>query len=414
MATPQRFRPRALMGLVLAALVSGGRVRAQENQLPPPAAVEGIPAGPCYLTPFLGLGVSYETNPFYQPVSKSDVITRANLALGAMFPFHKSYFRVGYDGLFRRFAQTTVTNTDSRDVLGELSLLFGTFDRLVAFANETSGASEALKFDGGETTYDGTPFHYANYTVGAERAVPGHLGYQATATWNRLNFDQTDVSFFEFHGYDATLDARVPLSSDLWVVAGAAVRRYDHVRADDPTRSVYRQEHSNTIRGGVEGILASGKSYHAILGYDVAQYPGGAGSDFKGLVADGAIDLEVGPSTTVSVFASRRRWSSFYGDNNYYLASVVGSSALHRWSSGSEVGGTLEGGQSVYPDPVSIAAGGPRRRDLVFGARAHGTWAFARYCGLRLTYEAQFRHSNATGVDYDAQTFGLELVFGWR
>jgi len=402
------------LGLALALVLSGKAAFAQEGGLPSPAVIDGIPVGPVYFQPFVGLGVSRETNPFFQTSAQADTVARAHPGLGILFPFLKSYLRASYEATFRHYQETQVTNSDSDYLSAELSLLFGTLDRLVVLANRSSGASELLAFDGGETVYNGTPFRYGVYTMGAERTVAGHLGYQAVATWSRLSFDETEVNFFEYHGWDVTGDAYVPLSPHLWLVAGAKGRRYDHFRTDDPTDTVFRKEESETLRGGVRGILAGNRAYHAVLGYDWARYPGGTGSDFTGLVGDAAIELPVGPSTGLTVSVERRRWSSFYGDNNYYLANTARLDLLKRFTNGSELGVGLLGGVSAYPDPESLALGSPRRRDDLGGFEIFGTLALPHRCGIRLGYEAEFRHSNVPGVDYDAQTASVEFLYGWR
>jgi hypothetical protein len=402
------------LGLALALVLSGTKALAQEGGLPSPAVIEGIPVGPVYLQPFVGLGVSRETNPFFQTSAQSDTVARANPGLGILFPFLKSYLRASYEATFRHYQETQVTNSDSDYLAAELSMLFSTFDRLVILANRTSGASELLAFDGGETVYNGTPFRYGVYTMGAERTVAGHLGYQAVATWSRLSFDEADVNFFEYHGWDVTGDAYVPLSPYLWLVAGAKGRRYDHFRTDDPTDTVFRREESETLRGGVRGVFLGNRPYHVILGYDWARYPGGSGSDFTGLVGDAAVELPLGPSTGVTISVERRRWSSFYGDNNYYLANTARLDLLKRFRTGSELGVGLLGGVSAYPDPENIALGGPRRRDDLGSFEIFGTIALPRRCGIRMGYEAEFRHSNVPGVEYDAQTATVQFLYGWR
>jgi hypothetical protein len=108
-------------------LAAAGAARAQEVTLPYVSAIDGIPAGPFYFKPFLGISVSEETNPLYEPEQTNpqrDVVSRANLAVEAMLPFKNSYARLSYNGVFRRFATTDVPNPDSRNVVAELSLRF--------------------------------------------------------------------------------------------------------------------------------------------------------------------------------------------------------------------------------------------------------------------------------------------------
>ena len=409
----RRARPW-IVALILA--LAPLAARAQDAELPPPAVIDGMPVGPFYLLPFFGLGVSEETNPFYEvdATADNDVVTRANPALGVLLPFGHSYFQFFGDATFRRYANNTAAETTSTDMSAELSLKFSSFDRLVARMDRTDGASELLRFDGGEKTFDGTPFRLAVYTVGAERSVPSHLGYQVVATESRLTFDQTDVDFFEFDGYDVTVDANVPVSSSRWIVTGLRQRRYDHFRADDPTHAVYRREEADAVRLGLMGLLPANGRYRVVLAYDRQRYPGGVGSEFTGLVGDAAVDWSVGPATTVSVALGRRPWSSFYGDNNYYMANTVRGAMRHAFTAGSEVEAHADLGRSNYPDALDIAAGGEKRRDRLFRAGASVTIAPRRLYGLRLSYDADLRNSNVDGVEYTAQSLGVQFVMGWR
>ena len=407
--------PRVRVWIVaLAVALASAVVHGQDATLPAPATVDGLAAGPFYLLPFFGLSVAEESNPFYQPDPQSDVVARANPALGVMLPFGHSYARLFGDATFRKYAKTEATETRSTDLSAELSLMFRSFDRLVMRADRTDGASELLRFDGGETTYSGTPFRLAIYTVGAERNAPGHLGYQVVATESRLTFDETDVDFFEFDGYDITADANVPVSSSRWIVAGLRQRRYDHFKADDPTHAVYRQEEADAIRLGLIGLLPSNGSYRVVLAYDRQRYPGGVGSDFTGLIGDASVDWSVGPATSVTVALGRRPWSSFFGDNNYYMANTVHGAMRHEFVGGSDVEAHADLGRSNYPDPFSIAAGGETRRDRSFRTGASVTIAPRRLYGLRVGYDAELRRSNIDGADYTAHALGVQFIMGWR
>jgi hypothetical protein len=406
---------RAARWLLAAAVLAAGSARGQETTLPYPQDIDGIPAGPFYLKPLLGIGVSGETNPLYEPEQtdpETDVVSRAALEFDAMLPFKNSYARVGYRGVYRSFAKNDVPDPKSRDVIAELSLKFSSEDRFVAHGIRTTGAAELLRFDGGERTYDGTPFQYGVYTLGADRFVPGRFGYEVAASWSNLEFEQSNTTFFNFTGWDTTMDVNTPISPTMWLVGGLGTRRYDHF--DSATGELFRQESSNAARGGVKGILGTGRYFHVILGYERATYPGGAGSDFEGLVGDAAIDFNIGPSTTLSVYGARRRWSSFYGDNNFYLANTIGTRARHRWPGSSEVGVTVDLGRSNYGDSFDVSVGGPHRQDTEWGVEVYGTVAFGKLYGLRTSYFSRVRHSNDDTVAYSQRALGVQLVVGWR
>jgi len=406
---------RATRWALLAVMLAAGSARAQQTTLPYQQAIDGIPAGPFYLKPLFGLGVSGETNPLYEPAQTdpdSDVVSRAALDFDALLPFKNSYARAGYRGVFRSFAKNDVPDPKSRDVIAELSLKFSSQDRLVVHGIRTTGAAELLRFDGGERTYDGTPFQYGVYTLGADRFVPGNFGYEVAVVWSDLAFDQSTTTFFNFKGWDTTLDVNTPISPTMWLVGGIATRRYDHFISS--TGELFRKESSNAVRGGVKGVLGTGRFYHVILGYERASYPGGEGSDFDGLVGDAAIDLTVGPSTALTIYGGRRRWSSFYGDNNYYLANTIGTRVRHRWPGTSEIGAIAELGRSNYSDPFDVSVGGPHRQDNEWYLETYGTVAFGRLYGLRVSYMARVRHSNDDTVDYSQRALGVQIVVGWR
>lgn len=408
-------RALARAGAVFLAAAAVMPSAAQDASLPPPTPIDGLPAGPFFLKPSLGLGVAKETNPFYatDADAQSDVVARAMPKLSAMLPFSNSYFLASYDGIFRHYDTIQVNETTSTALVGELSLQFASRDRLVVFADRAAGASEVQRFDGGERTYDGTPYRYNIYGMGAERDVPGHLGYKVVGAWSHLDFDAVDVSFFEFKGYDATGDAHVPISSTLWIVAGVGTRRYDHHRTDDPPGVVFRQENADRLRCGVRGEFANRSWFEAVLAYDDARYPGGAGSDHKGVLGDASLVYPLGPSLTLTVDAARSRWSSFFGDNNYYISNTIGGGARRSWPGGSNVGGSVRVGTSAYPDPLSIAAGGPKRRDDFAELQAYATLNVRRFLGFRVSYTGQFRSSNDPTVEYDAQTVAVQMVVGW-
>jgi hypothetical protein len=407
---------RVASWLLLAVLFAAGSAEAQQTTLPYEQAIDGIPAGPFFLKPLLGVGVSGETNPLYAPDSANpdgDVVSRAALEFDAILPFKNSYARAGYNGVFRRFASDQIPNLKSRDVIAELSLKFSTRDRLVVHGIRTTGASETIPFDGSEQTPDGTPYQYGVYTLGADRYVPGRFGYEVAVVWSDLAFDQSNTTFQNFTGWDTTLDVHAPISPTLWIVGGVATRRYDNFYSS--TGELFRKEYSNAVRGGVKGILGTGRFYHVILGYERASYPGGAGSDFDGLVGDAAIDLKFGPSTTMTIYGARRRWSSFYGDNNYYIADTIGTQFRHRWAELSEVGVTAALGRSNYADAFDVNSEDQHhRRDNEWGLETYGTLALGRIYGLRVSYLSRVRHTNENSLAYSQRSFGVQLVVGWR
>ncbi|HJQ97093.1 MAG TPA: hypothetical protein VJ826_02210, partial [Candidatus Polarisedimenticolaceae bacterium] len=358
-----------------------------------------------------------ESNPFYLPEPEGDIVARSDVFFGVILPFRNSYVRASTDATFRRYSTLVVDETTSNDLVGELSLLFGSKDRFVLRADYSTGADEVLRFDGGESTYDGTPYRFGVYTAGIERDVPGHLGYEAAFSWSSLRFDSTDVNFFEFDGYDVTGNGLFPVSPHASIVAGGWLRRYDHMLASDPTGAVFRQEHTDVVTLGMQGIFARGGVYRAVAGYDWSRYPGGVGSDYTGLIGDVAVGYAVGPSTFLQVRAARRPWSSSpstTNNNNYYLAGTLGSSVQHVWRSGSELGGTLNVGRLRYPDPVSTAAGSPKRHDRLLAVEAHFVLVLQRWVALRFAGTFQGRGSNIPDGGYDASTIGAQLVIGWR
>lgn len=407
---------RAGMGAVLLALSSA--VWGDDEILVPP----GYQWGPIFVAPSLAAGLFVTDNPFFRSTDSiapgediGDIIAVANPAVVATIPFRNSWFRIGYDGVFRNYGNATTASNNAQDIGAELSLFFATFDRLGVRADWFRGAADTIRFDGGEAVYDGTPYTFNTYEVDLERQVPGRLGYAGNLRYSILRFDSTDYSFFDYDGYEGAFEIRGAVSPSKWILGGGMFRRYDHRLANDPTHSVYRREITDALLIGAQGIGAHAQSWRVVLRFDRADYPGGTGSNFRGLGGEANLILAPGPTSSVNLYASRRNWSSFYETNNFYLASLIGVRFEKRWSMTS-VGLDLNGAVSDYPDAVIDPANGAliKRRDFGSRGELYANFLFRSAYSLRVSYVHQGRHSNAGGVDYRANSLGVQFVLGWR
>jgi hypothetical protein len=392
---------------------------AAETVLPP-----GFQVGPMFVAPSLVAGLFVDSNPFLRSPESvlpgeqlDDVVLRLNPAIIATLPFRNSWFRFGYDGVFRHYRDSTTTDNNSQDVVVELSMLFSTFDRWTIRADRSWGAADVIRFDGGEAVSDGTPFTFVTYETVVERDVPGRRGYAANLRYSQLTFDSTSYAFFEYEGPEGSAELREALNPHLWFVAGVAFRRFDHRLANDPTNSVYRQERTDAVLAGVQGLTPSGQSWRAVLRYDRARYPGAStGSDYSGLGGEAYVFLAPGPTSTVSFYASRRSWSSFYLDNNYYVANVLGCRAEKRWMNNTSVGLDAYASLTDYPEATidPLANTSIARRDHLVWGQLYANLGIGAFYAFRFTYVYQSRNSNVEGVDYRGNAFGVQFVLGVR
>jgi hypothetical protein len=365
-----------------------------------------------------------DSNPFFRSTYSiapgeqvGDVVARLNPAVLVTLPFRNSWFRFAYDGVFRDYRNAATASNNAQDVAAELSLLFATFDRWTLRSNRSWGAADVIRFDGGEAVYDGTPYTYVTYESAIERDVPGHRGYAANLRWSQLTFDSTSYAFFEYDGFDGSVELREAVNPRMWFIAGAGFRRFDHQLANDPTHAVYRQERTDALLAGVQGVSPHGQTWRAVLSYDRARYPGAdSGSDYAGLGGEANVVFTPGPSSSVSLYASRRSWSSFYLINNYYVANVVGCRAERHWRSTTSVGVNASTSWTSYPevalDPVTNTW--LARHDRLVWGELYANLALGAFYAFRLSYVHQSRSSNAGGVAYSANVFGVQFVLGLR
>lgn len=409
---------RFLLALSLAAL-PWSRLAAVDDDNHPP---DGLPVGPLFVAPFLAAGTFYDTNPFYRAAKSlaagegtTDIVTRASPGVTLALPFRQSLFKVEYDATFRHYARSTTQSNSSQHALADLSLRFGSLDRLTFSAERTRGAADTIRFDGGEAVYDGTPYDFGQYAMELTRDEPGHIGYDVRLGWNALGFDRTTVRFFEYSGFEGSVDYRQPISPHSWLLAGAGLRRYDHHLATDPPGTIYRRERTNTLRFGAEGVGHALQSWRAVLEYNASTYPGGAGSDFRGLGGELYLYFALGPSATVVPYATRRTWSSFYVDSNYYVATDFGIHLEKRWQSENQIGADVGYVNSDYPDvvfdPVSLTD--VKRRDRSVRVEVYGTFGWTSLYRFRISGVHQSRNSNAGDVSYRGDAIGIQFVVGW-
>jgi hypothetical protein len=413
-------RTRALAGclaLLASSLATG--VRADEAVLP-----IGFQVGKLFVAPSLAAGMFVDSNPFFRSTGSTlpgekvgDIYLRLNPAVVATLPFRNSWFRVAYDGVFRDYKDATTKSNNAQDVAAELSLLFSTYDRWSLRTDRSWGAADVIRFDGGEAVYDGTPYTFVTYETAIERNVAGKRGYAANIRYSDLAFDSTTYQFFDYDGFDGAFELREALNPTMWFIVGGAYRRYDHRLANDPTHAIYRQEVTDAILGGVQGISPHGQLWRVVLRYDRSRYPlGSTGSNYAGLGGEALVSFAPGPSSTVSLYATRRSWSSFYQDNNYYVANVLGCRAEKRWSALTSIGFDAYLSSMSYPevdlDPVTNTW--LARQDRLIWGELYANLAVGSIYAFRFTFVHQSRNSNAGGVDYRGDAFGVQFVLGVR
>lgn len=401
---------RGACALVVAIL----SVRAFRAAEPPP---EGIAAGPWVLAPALFTGFSLDTNPFYRNdaalASNPDHVTRVSrLAprLRAVLPFRNSEFDFSYEGSRRTYSQDSASSQWGHEIDSDLVLRLGTGDQVVIHGDRTSGSAETRLFDGGEVVYDGSRYRYANLGASLERSVYGRPGWLVELRRSTLDFDPTQVLFFEFRGYEGSGSWRQPLSPTTWALAEYEGRRFDHILATDPSGKPFRNESTDVMRVGVQGMLGDARQYYRFrLGKASSRFPGAPGPDYHGWVGDAVVNLAPGPSSSLVASAGRRLWPSFYGDNNYYVATSAGL-RFEVERRRQVFGGSADWVLATYELAIP---GNSIRRDRSLRLEAYATLQIRRSFGVRVGVSHARRRSSVDATAYDGTAVTIGTLLGW-
>jgi hypothetical protein len=390
----------------------GVAVRAED----PPEILEGMAWGPWVVRPALDLSVESNTNPLYRSPEDleasgvgTDRVGEGIASLRAVLPFHESAVRLGYLQSRANYQETEVNNNGYSSADAAVEFRFASGDRVDLRANRTDGAADTIRFDAGEAVFDGTPYTYSTQSAAWERDRPGAFGWKVDFVHAALIFDSTDANFFEYRGGEATAEARWPMGPKLFAFGNIRSRRYDHFRAPDPPGTLYRTEDTNGLRAGMLFRPGTRQTYRVDLGKERSQYPGGTARDFDGWVGSGLVVIEVGPYSRVVAEYSKRPYSSFYGDNNFYLFSG-GSVRFEREIGRTRAGAQFSTSKLVYDEPVA----GELRSDRILRSDGYATVSFSEFVHARLTVSTQRRRSTIGGLDYDVDVVSLGIVLGYR
>jgi hypothetical protein len=417
-----RGSPRRAAVWIVAAIVGGGVQAQSTGEI---SEVAGFKAGAAIVAPSLTLGYAYDTNVLaipddFVPPPSPDAVLTVQPALALTLPFSNSMFRFGDVLTYVDYKNTPQTNgKTSNDAVADLTLNFGTLDRLDIAAHNITGVAQSIAFDpGGEATFQGNSFTLHTEAVSLSREIDGARGYRLSLERNAVRFDPSiTVNFFNYRGFDGEAAFLQPVSPKTWISFGYLGTRYDHFFASDPS-VVFRSESGDAIYGQIEGQLGPRQPYTVRLGWQRLNFSGpgvNEADSFSGIIGQAKLSAIVGGGTMFTVLAQRQPYRSFVTSNNYYVFDVLGLWVDRPFPQGSSVGGDIAFSSNGYNQPISEGLSDTPfyRQDRRFLLEAYANLALAKRIAFRVSLARNRRYSNAPGADYnDTVVFG-GFVFGW-
>jgi hypothetical protein len=393
----------------------------------------GFPAGPFVIAPSLKAGYSYDTNVFYQsndsvPPPSSDQVLTLEPALLLTVPFSNSMFQFGDTLTYLDYKDTAQPEgKTSNDAMAQLALNFGSLDKLDLKAHHVAGVADTLAFDpGGEQVFQGHAFRLHELSAAMSREVASARGYRLSLAHNALRYERsTEVSLFDYRGFEGEGSYLEPLSSNARLAIGYLGTRYDHFENGPPPAEpaeVFRTESGNTVYCQLEGRLGSKQPYNARLGWERLAFEGNAAKDFSGLIGKAELGVIVGGGTLLNVRALRQPYRSFFKvvdddieDNNFYVYDDVGLNVNRTFPWGSSFGGNFDFSRNTYAEPARPEPDAPPiyREDRAYRLEAYANLALLDRVVFRLTLVKNRRYSNFPGADFDDTVVFGGFVLGW-
>jgi hypothetical protein len=408
----------------LAATILGGSVWGQS--VGDASKPVGFSAGPFVIGPSLTAGYGYNSNVYQEPAEaspQSDQLISLQPALQLTVPFSNSAFRFGDTLTYIDYKRTTQTaGKSSNDAVADLTLNFGSLDKLDLAAHHTAGVAETLAFDpGGEVKFQGNAYRLHNETVSISREVAGARGYRFSVQRNVLKFDPSiEVNFINYSGFEGELAYLQPLSENTRLAFGYLGTRYDQFDAaagSDPN-VVFRSEVGDTIYAELEGQLGPRQPYSVRLGWERLTFADNAApKDFSSVIGQARLSAIVGGGTMFTVVTQRQPYRSNVTNNNFYVFEQLSGQVARAFPRGSSVGGTLGFSRNSYGDPSPFPP--PQESTLIY--RQDRTVLLEGYANLaigdrvifRLSINRDRKYSNYPGADFNTTVVFGGFVLGW-
>lgn len=393
-------------------------------------APEGLRVGPWILAPGVTVGWARDSNVFYRTEGSSelaDSLVRTQARLDATLLFLNSHLKLGYDAAVHRYATVRLPGRNwSQAFRGELSLLFGSRDRLTFEASRILGLAETQTFDpGGEALFQGTPYTLDGLSFEARREVYGARSYAVSVARQDLDFPaSTTLNFFEYRGYSGRAEYLEPVSPRLWVLSVVEARRFDHFTSAAGAAAVpFRREESALGLAGLRGRLGPEARWSLLVGRAVSLFQGEhRRSEFRGPAWEAGAELALGPSSTVALSSTRRPLPSFFlfGDdrsaNDYYVLDEFGIRFERRLVSATRAGVRASVSRSKYSNPVpQLQDPSTRvlRRDRTVYVEGFGDLAVGTRLFVRLSLIHHRRTSSFDGTGFRKTVALAGIGFGW-
>jgi hypothetical protein len=436
-----RFRPVVSAAVLLLTVVP---VAMAQNEEPLP---DGMPVKRWIVAPYISTLYTYDDNIFRSsgetdiPSDQivSDQISSVLVGVGATMPIRNSRLGLRYEGGQYNYADNEFERTATHEGEVKWAMNFGSFDQLVLRDVYIQSFSQLINVDeGGELVFDGQPYNRNQWEIGFNRTVPRRRGYTVSLTRIDLVFQappekkscdretsiqEECVTFFDYRGFQGTVEYREPLAGRKWFTGYATARRFDHYNDpfpedDDPELDPgvpFRREVSESLQAGIRGFLGPRQPYFFRIGYGRMRYDLVDSSEFRGLVGAARFRFSFGPRTHLDLGVDRRPLPSSF--DTYYLVNDLRAEVRRLWLRSSEVGINLFLSRAEYGDILTRfgepICGEEIRVDRRRGLEAFVDWSVAQRMGFRVTAGRLRRTSNCEGAGYTANEVSIGVNFGW-
>jgi len=423
-------------------VVTTGRLPAETQARVP----DGLPAGPFFVAPYFETGIEYDSNIFRlsepdpnvpnSPEPQGDEIALLRGGALATMPFRNSEFILGWEGEYRDYRTFQFPRRLAQQFGAEVELNFASTDQLRIAERYIQGVTDVQTVDpGGERTFTGQPYNYNRFEVEASRNETGHPGYAVSIA--RVDLEYVDAVgrdlFFDYSGYDASVEYRHPLAGSKWLVAYYDLQRFDHFRdclsrpdvgttcnlnAGGEIQGVaygpnepYRKQISDTLQFGLRGFLARRQPFFVRVGVGNFAYDRQddlPDTSFVGVMGAARFRLALGSKTFLDLRAQRTPLPSNF--ETYYIINELRVDVERRWLRRSLYGFRALVSRNGYGDGDPRVDGRTDRRRVLEGFM---DWFFHRRASLRFSAGHYRRRSNVQIADYNANVVTAGIRYGY-
>ena len=356
---PGCYRRPVAAGLLLVGALLAAQARAQVYE----PRGQGLVAGRFVIYPSILLDYSRSDNIFHQ---STDLPREEIIASGASvvrprllvdLPLGPSRIRWLYSPLYRDYTSKSFRQSDRVSHYFDLEAVWQSARALRIEVRDhlVRGTVELQEVDpGGELTFGLVPFQVHEPEMTITQRFGARQGISVIPRFGTTRFDEKGEAAF-FSSRQRGLEGRYNL--DLT----PATRLYGFYGSDitdqDRNQVLFRDVRSTTRSAGI-GLRRTANQRvvtSASLGYESAEFTGGADEDFSGPVMDLSINGLMSDVLGLSVALRRQPYPSYFVNNNYYVNETGRVQFTHQIGRRVYYTVAMIASGNVYSEPLDIA-----------------------------------------------------------